>query len=377
MIKPMKKVLFMFLFNLLCLFCSGFVFSQVPSTPGGHAKKWGIDVEIKGVAEVSSDVIYLKDIANFNWRASCKSKRTRFCQQLSKMLKNVVVGYFSDGSVEIFKTAEEVEVEINKIIEKEFNKSPRELGINIVGAKKCAIYKKGEQKKINKILTNLIEKKVKEYIKRKLGLDGKSIEVVLDNFSISTDMAERVISSDSNLMDKIEVVYEETAKDGLSTFVLKVTKSKLVTNNANGASLMCVATCYPKFFQKVVVAKKNLYKGAELKTSDVALERREITLTKRYHSSLAEVVGKKANKMIAKGEIIEMNDVKMPAVIKKGEMVTLINRVADFIISVPVIALSDGSLEEVIKVSHYKSRKIMTAKVVSKDKVELVESEVN
>lgn len=117
----------------------------------------------------------------------------------------------------------------------------------------------------------------------------------------------------------------------------------------------------------VLIAKNTIEKGAILSQSNIAIEYlpRNKLRGKRL-SNIDKIVGSKAKKRIGKNKVISRNSV---CLVCKGDVVTIIAKSDNFIIKAKGTALTDGNLNEQIKVENSRSGKIIRPKVSAVNQV--------
>ena len=122
-----------------------------------------------------------------------------------------------------------------------------------------------------------------------------------------------------------------------------------------------------KTFKKISVANKWMGQGYRIATEDLKEVLKEITFLKDKLVERDELVGKQLSRTITTNSIITRDLLVVEKLIKKGDSVRLIIKEGPFEIETSAQAQNDGLAGDSISVKA--NQKIITAKVVSKDKV--------
>ncbi len=117
----------------------------------------------------------------------------------------------------------------------------------------------------------------------------------------------------------------------------------------------------------VLVAITTLEKGMILSESNIDIQYLAINKIRGQKlSDKVAVIGSKAKKRIAKGRAISRKDV---CLVCKGDTVTIIAKSENFMIKTRGTALSDGNINQQIKVKNSRSGKIINPKVSAMNQV--------
>ncbi len=115
---------------------------------------------------------------------------------------------------------------------------------------------------------------------------------------------------------------------------------------------------------RVVVARRNLPRGAVLTKEDLTLKERRIANLRAPVYRPALLVGKKLKRAVRRDQVLSTSMVTVPPVIKRGEPVTIALATGPVRIEARGIARSDGRPGETIPVTNIGSRKIVLCRVV-------------
>ncbi|MCR4438130.1 MAG: flagellar basal body P-ring formation chaperone FlgA [bacterium] len=104
-------------------------------------------------------------------------------------------------------------------------------------------------------------------------------------------------------------------------------------------------------FTEVAVTRRRLDRNEMLSVAEVGLERRELTQIRGTPvCSLAEVLGKRTRRIVSAGQVLRREDIELPPVVRRGEVVTLLMTTKNLSVSLKVTALQDGAMGERIAV---------------------------
>lgn len=122
----------------------------------------------------------------------------------------------------------------------------------------------------------------------------------------------------------------------------------------------------------VVVAKRNVIRGTVISDQDVQLVPKDISQLKQgYFSDLTQVTGQVATHTLYQGNPILPRSLTNQTLIRKGEQVSILAVDNTFKISMTGVALSDGALNDVIKVKNLTSKKTIEGRVSGKNEVQV------
>jgi len=125
-----------------------------------------------------------------------------------------------------------------------------------------------------------------------------------------------------------------------------------------------------KLFTSVIVANQPLTKGHQIKSSDLMLQRTDIThLRSGYFSNKQEAINYIVRRRLNRGDIISSNHLKKPILIRRGDTVSIIAKSEGFQINMKGVALNNASKGELIRVKNSKSKKIIQGIAVNSQTV--------
>lgn len=125
-----------------------------------------------------------------------------------------------------------------------------------------------------------------------------------------------------------------------------------------------------KMFKAVVVAVKSILSHEIFASDSVKLERMDIgRLPHGFLTDVDKVVGLSARRTITPGMVLSSTMLDKPAVVKRGDKVTIIARVGGTEITAPGQAMQDGSEDQIIRVQNLNSQRIISAKIIDASSV--------
>jgi len=121
-----------------------------------------------------------------------------------------------------------------------------------------------------------------------------------------------------------------------------------------------------------VVTLRQIENGAGISSSDLVLQRREITQnSSRAARKIEDIAGKKARSTIKANQAVRADQVEKVPLVKSGQLVTIIAENAVLKISVAGKARSSGAEGDIIMVQNQNSLKEMPARVISSTIVQI------
>jgi flagella basal body P-ring formation protein FlgA len=125
-------------------------------------------------------------------------------------------------------------------------------------------------------------------------------------------------------------------------------------------------------YAQVLVVTRSLPRGHVLGTGDVRTERRDLSShLKTYAGSLAELPGRRLKRPVLAGTALTHHLVDAEQIIRRGQKVTLVVDDAGMEIRMAGRALSDGALDQRIRVENVSSRRVVEGVVRSAEVVEI------
>ena len=127
-----------------------------------------------------------------------------------------------------------------------------------------------------------------------------------------------------------------------------------------------------RLFRLVVVLERRVGQDEVINAEDVKLERREVTGTVgSYYLATEDVVGKRATRSLSAGTLLTDVMVGQPLAVRRNDYVTLQARKGAVRVRTKGIALGDACVGESVDVMNKDSKKVIRARVVALNVVEL------
>lgn len=125
-------------------------------------------------------------------------------------------------------------------------------------------------------------------------------------------------------------------------------------------------------YSDVIVAGEHIMRGSTIQASDIRTAKKEVTAISRgYFTEPNQVIGKVSKFSINKDGIIYPSVISKPKLVKRGKEVIILARSGEIIIKTRGTAISDGTLGELIKVKNKHSHRIVQAKVIEANLVQV------
>lgn len=125
-------------------------------------------------------------------------------------------------------------------------------------------------------------------------------------------------------------------------------------------------------YRQVVTIQTPVSRGQPIPAGALALQRREVgSISTGYFTDVAAAAGRSARRALLPGQVLSPNDALAPSVVRRGQQVDLIARSGSLEIRASGRALADGAVAELIRVENLATRKIVEARVLSADEVEV------
>lgn len=127
-----------------------------------------------------------------------------------------------------------------------------------------------------------------------------------------------------------------------------------------------------QFSQSVVVLTQPVQRGDFLTAQHVTLQTRDVArLPKAYLTDVAQAVGKQTQRALAAGSVLNRHDLSEPLLVKRGQQVMIEAASPAFSIRMNGQALADGALGQRIRVKNTSSGRIIEARVVQANVVQV------
>lgn len=127
-----------------------------------------------------------------------------------------------------------------------------------------------------------------------------------------------------------------------------------------------------KALAPIAVAVTSLKRGSILTPDNTALVVKDIVEHRAPCLSLREILGKRVKHNFRAGSVIESDDVEMPPLVKKGQLVKIILNHGPLFLSASGIARMSGTLNQVIRVQNVNSRKLIFCRITAPGIVEVI-----
>lgn len=125
--------------------------------------------------------------------------------------------------------------------------------------------------------------------------------------------------------------------------------------------------------RQVLVTSRPLGRGETLSEKDVRLESRDITTTRgAYLTEVSQLQGKILKRTVPEGRLVTADLLNDEDIIKRGQRVTLLVSQSGFMVQMAGTALSDGTINERIRVENASSRRTVEGIVRSPKLVEVI-----
>lgn len=126
-----------------------------------------------------------------------------------------------------------------------------------------------------------------------------------------------------------------------------------------------------KAYQQLVVAARNIAVHEEITADNVREERREVGRISGYITELGKVVGLTARRPMLAGTPLTEAMVDKPVMVKRGATVNILVQVGDMIVAAGGLAMQAGREGELIRVQNVTSKRMVTARVVDRNTVQV------
>ena len=128
---------------------------------------------------------------------------------------------------------------------------------------------------------------------------------------------------------------------------------------------------HTKALTSVVTATRRLRYGDIITPEMVTIRERDISALQSYSRAASEVIGSVVKRNIQEGSVIGPEQVELPPVIEKGELVRIVVNRSGLVLTATGIAKSDGHIDEVIRVKNTDSNKLIYCRVQAPGLVEV------
>ena len=147
----------------------------------------------------------------------------------------------------------------------------------------------------------------------------------------------------------------------------------VVAISADGRPFTTVSVRFNvKAYQQVVVAARNIAAREAITADSVRTERREIGKMAGYITDIGKVMGLAARRPITAGTPLTESAVDKPLMVKRGTAVTILVKAGGMIIAAGGQVMQDGREGELIRVQNVTSKRIVSARVVDTNTVQVI-----
>ncbi|WP_459748276.1 flagellar basal body P-ring formation chaperone FlgA [Pseudomonas sp. 3A(2025)] len=127
-----------------------------------------------------------------------------------------------------------------------------------------------------------------------------------------------------------------------------------------------------QLFRNVVIATRPLKRDTVITEDDIAVRERDIgTLGMGFLPSTDLAIGQKLVRPAVVDQVLSPTFMEQPAMVRKGDHVVIVARSPSLAVRMPGEALSDGGLNEQIRVRNLNSKRVIKANVTGPGQVEV------
>ncbi|MCK5404192.1 MAG: flagellar basal body P-ring formation protein FlgA [Desulfobulbaceae bacterium] len=127
-----------------------------------------------------------------------------------------------------------------------------------------------------------------------------------------------------------------------------------------------------QLYDDVVCVKRRLSRHTILQKNDLKVVHRNVSmLGADFIRDPGVVIGKRLKTSMRAGGLLYAKNLEASPLVKRGDLVTIVARSADFTITTPGQVRSPGAAGEIVKIKNLMSRREIYAKVVTEDQVEV------
>lgn len=120
-----------------------------------------------------------------------------------------------------------------------------------------------------------------------------------------------------------------------------------------------------KAYQPVVVLNRPLQRGDIIQPGYLTIEKKDVTLLHGdFISDPGQAAYKQAARPLTAGNVVSLQQLKEPMLVKRGDKVTISAGRAAFSVKMHGLAMRDGAKDEMIPVKNQSSGRIVSAKVM-------------
>lgn len=158
----------------------------------------------------------------------------------------------------------------------------------------------------------------------------------------------------------------------LAAGVIKAGKNTLNVHCNSGTSWRIFMSANIKLFGYAITAKTPLRKGHQIQKNDLELKKTELTnLRFPYLKDANQAVNYVLKKRLNRGDIVSVNNLSKPILIKKGDSIEILATNKGFQISMKGVALKSGSKGDKITAKNLKTRRTIQGIILDKHTVKV------
>jgi flagella basal body P-ring formation protein FlgA len=126
------------------------------------------------------------------------------------------------------------------------------------------------------------------------------------------------------------------------------------------------------FFNTVVITSAPLPRHKKITEDDINTDFREVSYLADNFIDLPDLaIGKELKRSLGKGSVLYQNFLKNPALVKRGDMVTIIAANHGVKVTTPGKVKNTGGMGEMVRVKNLTSRRTIQARVIGKGMVQV------
>ena len=127
-----------------------------------------------------------------------------------------------------------------------------------------------------------------------------------------------------------------------------------------------------RLFREVVTTTRPLKRASIISPEDVTLRERDISVSSQgYLVSVDEAIGQKLVRPMVADQLITQVHLEQAEVVRKGEQVVISARSGTLNVKMPGEALSNGGINEQIRVKNLNSQRVIKARITAPGQVEV------
>lgn len=293
-----------------------------------------VEIKLLNKVSISSEKIYLKDIAHFQ----------NVSEPLLSKLEQVLIGPapLPGRSRNIVKSIVRLRLVREKLSDK----------VSLVGADKVKV-----KRTYSTISGHFVTELLKQYVRDNFPSTVRKLEVDVINSPLEIILP----SDEASLSFRIPI---GILSRGRVTIHLEV-------KSINSTKKIIPFSVNIRTFEDVLVTKRQLYRNSNIREDDFKVELRETTNStfNKFITSYAEVENKKLVRGVSANRILRSDMLRDPPLISRGAQLTLkiINK--NLVVLTSGMAREDGQLNDWINVQPLPSGKTIKAKILNSSTV--------